>query len=108
MAFILIGDDVTLSASGTGTIRLRTPTSGKITKFLVNSTGRAKITNIEISGVKDFFNGELEIEQLKEYGNTYHLPEPLDFPSGSDLIVNLTDLSGASNTVFFAVEVKTE
>ena len=105
MPFMLCGVNTTLTASGSGTIRIRPPVGGRINRIMVNSTGRAKITNFEVTGVKDFWEGEIEIEQLKEYGNVFHLTEPIEFTKGSDINISLTDLSGSSNAVYIAVEI---
>lgn len=106
MAFYIKGGFTTLSASGSGSIRLRIGVDGEITQFLVNSTGRVQITNIEVSGEKDFFDGTMEIEQFKEYGNVYHIPEPIPIKKGDDIVFSLTDISGASNDVYIGVEIR--
>jgi len=99
------GETVSLAAGGVGTIRIRIAVNGTITHFLVNSTGRAKITDMQISGYEDFFEGTLELDQFKERGNVYELPDPIEVTRGSDLTVDLEDISGAANAVYFAVRI---
>jgi len=101
------GVTVTLSANTSTSLRIRIPVDGVITQFLTNSTGRVAINNIEISGVADFFEGIMELAQFKEYGNVYHLPEPIAVTKGSDLVITLTDISGATNAVYFAIHIAT-
>lgn len=106
MSIYFLGGTTTLSSSGTDTIRLRIPCDGEIIAFLVNSTGRCKITNMEISGYGDFFEGSLEITQLKVDGSKYVLEEPIPVEKGQDFVISLEDISGASNTVYFACVIR--
>ena len=105
MPLYLLGGTTTLSASGTDTIRLRIPISGRIVAFHVNSTGRCKITNMELSGYRDFFEGSWELDQFKVRGNRYELDEPIPVEKGQDLLISLEDISGSSNTVYFGVVI---
>ena len=106
MANFWHGGSVSLSASGSGEISLRMAVDGDITQFLVNSTGRAKITNIDVQGYQDVWKGSIEVDQFKQYGNVYDLPEVIPVTSGSTVTISLTDLSGATNVVYFGLHIK--
>ena len=99
------GNNTTLSASGSGTIRIRVSVDGEITQFLVNSTGRVQITDIEVMGYEDIFDGTFELEQFKKDGNTYDLPETIPVTRGTDVVISVTDISGASNDVYFGLHI---
>jgi len=99
------GGNITLPAYGSGTLRLRIAVDGIITQFMINNTGRCAITNMEIAGVADFFEGIMELDQFKQHGNIYTLPEPIAVTRGSDLVVSLMDISGSTNIVYFAVHI---
>jgi len=99
------GESVTLSANASGTIRIRVATDGEVTQFFVYSTGRARIDDIEFTGYEDIFDGEMEIDHFKMHGNVYPLPEPIPVKSGMDIVISLTDLSGATNRVSWAIRI---
>ncbi|MCS7369071.1 MAG: hypothetical protein NDF57_05115 [archaeon GBS-70-058] len=107
MPVFLMGGSVTLSANTSGELKLRAKISGTITGIFVNSSGRCEISNIEIGGYRDIFEGAMEVDQLKVYGNYYPLKEPIPITVGQDIIFALKDISGASNTVYIALEVVT-
>jgi len=106
MPFMFLGGTTTLSADSSGTIRLRIPVNGTIDQFLVKSSGRVKVTDLELSGYEDIFDGTMELDQFKKDGNTYDLPEPIPVTRGQDLVISLTDISGSTNVVAFAVRIK--
>jgi hypothetical protein len=101
MPIEFVGGSVSLTANGSGDIKLSFARDGKIVQFLVNSTGRCEIVKIEQEGVEVYTTGTLEIAQFKEHGNTYKLPEALEYKSGQSFIVSLKDLSGSANLVYF-------
>lgn len=106
MTIYIHGGTTSLSANGSGQISLRVTVDGEIIQFLVNSTGRCKITNMELEGYEDFFEGSIEIAQLKKDGNVYDLPDPIPVTKGSYFTVSLTDISGSSNDVYFALVIR--
>jgi len=79
---------------------------GEILAFLVDSDGRAEITNMEISGFEDFFEGTLSINHLKGNAFRYELKEPIPIRRGQDFVVMLKDVSGAENKIYFALEIR--
>jgi len=106
MAIYIHGESVSLSAGGSGSIKIRVTIAGDIIQWLVNSSGRAKITDMELEGYEDFFAGAIEIDHLKYRGNVYDIPDPIPVTPGSYFTVNLTDISGAANDVYFALVIR--
>jgi len=95
----LIGGSTTLSANADGTITIKFGIGVQMHALGLKSTGRVKITNMEVETVEDFFDGEAELDALKNEAETFKLPEPLMIPKNSNLTISLTDISGATNTV---------
>lgn len=95
-----------MSANSTGNITIRIAVDGEIRAFLVESTGDAEITNMELSGFEDFFEGTLHINHLKGNTKRYELFDPIPVKRGQDFVVALKDISGSSNTVYFALEIR--
>jgi len=104
MPVFFLGGAVTLAAGATAELKLRIKVEGVITGIFVNSTGRCEISNIELGGYRDIFEGAMELEHFKVYGNYYPLKEPIPVTAGQDVIFAVKDLSGATNVVYIALE----
>jgi len=106
MGVEFVGGKVSIAANGTGSISLRYDRDANIIQFLINSTGRCEIQEIELQGVERYLTGVIEVDQLKMHGNVYPLPEPIKYPRGTLLTISLADISGATNLVYFGVVMK--
>jgi len=99
------GGSASLGADGSGSIRIRASVDGEVTQILVNGTGRCEITDIDISGYEDIFDGVVELVQLQREGSVYDLPETIPISKGTDVVFSLTDISGAANDVYIALRL---
>jgi len=99
-----IGDTVTLSASTSDTIRLRTERPAKILAIGFSNTGRCKITKLEQVEKEVYLSGIIEVDNLVTNGMVYQLTQPWDWNKGVDIVIGLTDISGASNVVTVLLE----
>jgi len=106
MSLIFIGGTATLSAGGTGEIKLTPVKDVTLWEFMVYSTGRCEITDIEMVGVANLLDGVMELDNLKKYGNVFPLPKPIDWKKGVTLRFALKDISGATNTVYICCKVE--
>jgi len=104
MAVKLIGDTVTISAGGSDTITLTPDVDVSVTAILLNKTGRCKITRIEFPTPVELLKGSLEIDQLGRDSGRYQFPEAVPVGKGQDCVFHLTDISGATNVVYIAIE----
>jgi len=99
----IVGETVSLSAGASDKIRLVPPVDMTWKKVHVMATGRCEITKIEIVGVDILVAGVIELDHLKEYGNTFNLPEDISLAKGTEVIFYVKDISGAANTVYIAI-----
>jgi len=104
MAIKLIGDTVTLSAGASDTITLTPDTDVTCKAIIWNTTGRCKITRIEFPTPTELVKGSLELHQLQRDSGVYKLPEDVPIGKGQDCVFHITDISGASNVVYIALE----
>jgi len=100
----LIGDTVTLSANASDTISLTPDVDVTCTAILWNATGRCKVTRIEFPTPVELLKGSIELDQLQRDSGVYKLPEATAIGSKQDVVFHLTDISGASNIVYIALE----
>ena len=94
-----IGATVTLGANTSDTIRLRTERPAKIVAIGFSNTGRCNITKLEQVEIEVYLSGVIEVDNLVTNGMVYKLAEPWNWQKGVDLVIALTDISGASNVV---------
>lgn len=106
MANFFIGGKTTLDANSTGEIRIRIPVSGRVTHIHIYNDGLCEVTNVEVAGKPDIFDGVAVLDQFKERGNIYELKEPLSVENGTDIVFSLKDLSGASNKVYIMLRLE--
>jgi len=99
-----IGGSVSLDANATADIRLRTERPAKIIALGFISTGRCKITKLEQLEKEVYLSGIIETGNLRNYDQMYVLEQPWDWNKGVDLVITLTDISGATNIVTLLVE----
>ena len=97
----------TLSSNGTGSISIEVDAGKTFTigKIATTSTGDYKITQIKDSATGyHFISGSLYRDHIKERGNHLLLYQlvPIVLRGPTKLILELTDLSGSSNTVKLA------
>jgi len=104
MPIKLIGDTVTLSAGASDIITLRSDIDVSAKAILWNSSGRCKITRLEFPAGVELLKGSLELEQLNKDSHRYVLPEAISLSAGVEVRFHLTDISGASNVVYVALE----
>jgi len=104
MPIKLIGDTVTLSAGASDIITLRSDVDVSATAILWNSTGRCRVTRIEFPAGVELLKGSLELDQLNRDSRRYILPEAVSLSAGVEVRFHLTDISGASNVVYIALE----
>jgi len=104
MPIYFLGGSIDLAANGSGELKLRAPIPLTVTGIFVNSTGRCEITNIDIPGLKDVFEGSMEVDHFKVYGNYYPLKEPVAIGGGQYVVFALKDISGAANKIYIALE----
>jgi len=99
-----IGGSVSLDANATADIRLRTERPAKIIALGFISTGRCKITKLEQLEKEVYLSGIIETGNLRNYDQMYVLEQPWDWTKGVDIVISLTDISGAANIVTLLVE----
>jgi len=101
---VIKGGKVTLSANASDILEFETDVDVSVLQVAVASTGAFEITRIEKFGDKDeALDGVLHSEQLKQYGNFWLPPEPVPFRVGRKIIFYVTDISGATNTVYIGL-----
>ena len=99
-----IGASVSLDANTSADIRLRTERPAKIIALGFISTGRCKITKLEQLEKEVYLSGIIETGNLRNYDQMYVLEQPWDWTKGVDIVISLTDISGAANIVTLLVE----
>jgi len=104
MPIKIVGDTVTLSANASDKISLRSDITVTTRAILWNSTGRCQITRIEFPVGTELLKGSIELDQLNKETHRFELPETVEIAKGVEVIFHLTDISGASNVVYIALE----
>ena len=99
-----IGASVSLDANASADIRLRTERPAKLIALSFVSTGRCKITKLEQLEKEVYLSGVIEPGNLQNRRQMYYLEQPWDWNKGVDLVITLTDISGATNIVTVLVE----
>lgn len=111
MVFVIAQGSVSLSANGTGTITFKVP-SGKrwvIRKLTWTSTGTYDITDIRDTGTGTHYNsGDIPSGALRNFTSDDILlfEPPIELTGPTNLVFDLTDTSGASNTVELVIWVE--
>lgn len=106
MPYYLVGGNITLAGGVSGKLSIKVPVDGAIVKIGIGSTGRVKITDMEITGQPDFFDGVVDSLSLKEHEGTIELADVLPIKRDQSFVITLTDLSGATNDVYIALHIK--
>lgn len=104
----------TLTANGDGALTYSVPTNEElhVRKIIVKKTGTFEVTNIRPGGGVNLTNasssnpipGEVFPDVANDYNNLGNLPKDMMLYGGSNLQIDLSDTSGASNTVTFVFE----
>jgi len=105
MPLFIVGGSISLAAGASGVLDFKSPVDGTITKISVSSTGRAEITDMEVTGQPDFFDGKAELESFKQQGNIYLVEPPLPIGKGDSVVISLKDSSGAANDIYVVVHI---
>jgi len=100
----LVGDTVAIAANASDVITLRSDVDVTARAVLWNSTGRCRVTRIEFPAGVELLKGTIELDQLGKDSHRYELPEPIALKAGVEVRFHLTDISGAPNAVYIAVE----
>jgi len=97
----------TVSANSTDTVSIDIPTGTtfKFKKVHFKSDGTFKITKIYDEATnKDYLSGTLYSDMLKDRNaNVFELPLTIELAGPTKLNIEVTDTSGSSNTVVFAL-----
>ena len=97
----------TVSANGTDTVSIDIPTGTtfKFKEVHFKSDGTFKITKIYDEATNDqYLSGTLYSDMLKDRNaNAFDLPENIELKGPTKLNIEVTDTSGASNTIVFAL-----
>jgi len=107
MVFAVKCGSKSLSANGSGTIPIDI-SAGRtfiIKRITFNSTGAFSITEIKDTAANyNYVSGTLKSTCLKNKANAqvFEVDPPIEITGDSDLVFNITDTSGSSNTVDIA------
>jgi len=100
MKIEFVGNYTTLSASSTGTLKVKYDKPGRIRQIMFYSEGAVRITNFYIEGGEDILTGTMRgLHFWESAGYVYNLPVPIEYSGNAYIVLELTDLSGASNEV---------
>ena len=100
MPIEFVGNYTTLDAGGTGTLKVKYDKPGKIRQIMFYSDGAVRITNFYIEGGEDILTGTMRgIHFYEKGGYVYDLPVPIEYSGNAYIVLELRDLSGASNEV---------
>jgi len=97
----------TVSANGTDTVSIDIPTGTtfKFKEVHFKSDGTFKITKIYDEATNDqYLSGTIYSDMLKDRNaNAFDLPENIELKGPTKLNIEVTDTSGSSNTIVFAL-----